>query len=151
MLIYIYLCVVRTIERGFFLPKRNSLPFYTLKKYCLYVRLTPFINRLLWAVYTQIQADTRQAHFHTHTFKALRRRIFRVIENFFVSHTAFLYVKCIMALCNLLWLIITRERFYCTLLYSALTTINNYGQSANLFFLFDLSILGLDWQIVILR
>lgn len=64
--------------------------------------------------YIRIQADTQQTHSHTHT-RHSSGEFFRVIENFFVSHTALLYVKCIMALCNLLWLIITHARFYCTL------------------------------------
>lgn len=121
MLIYIFVC--RTdIKRGGFLPtKGTNLPSYALKKYCLYIRLMPLVKQTLVGcgvyvtTYIRIQADTQQTHSHTHTRHSNGEFIFRVIENFFVSHTAFLYVKCIMALCNLLWLIITHARFYCTL------------------------------------
>lgn len=51
--IYLFVCVVRSIKhRGFYPEGTNFLPFFMHLKDIAYtyIRLTPLVNRLLWAV-----------------------------------------------------------------------------------------------------
>lgn len=148
MLIYIFVCRTDNKTRGvFFYPQKGqilSLLMHLKNIAYIYIRLMPLVKQTLVGcgvyvtTYIRIQADTQQTHSHTHTRHSNGEFIFRVIfENFFVSHTAFLYVKCIMALCNLLWLIITHARFYCTL--SPWTLLTIVGKARTYFFFCSIS------------
>lgn len=112
---YLLVCCTDYKMRGL---AHEAPPFMHLKNIAC-IRFMPLVNRLLWAAvctwhtyYTHKYRRT-QMHSNTHAHKPLSGDdlFFTRSKFFFVSHAAPYYVKCIMALCNLLWLMIRLNFF----------------------------------------
>lgn len=118
---YLLVCCTDYKTRGL---AHEIPPFIHLKNIAC-IRFMPLVNRLLWATVctwhtyynTQIQTHSNALEYTRTQDTLWRDDLFFARSKFLLSviQPLITYIKCIMALYNLLWLMITLNFFYCTL------------------------------------